>query len=203
LFTLVLAVSTVGLWIATVFLYLAGEKQIRIANRAADIAEASLVKLERAFVFPKDFAVNWHWYLDDENRFWWSVRPIYENAGSSATVDMTHNLNFALLDNPIPQDFSFPLAEDTRNALIGPKATILGGQIMIDGADLLAIQNGTKHFYLWGIIRYNDIFEETNEHVATFCRYISNVSGDPLSKPSQENPVRFFFAMPDIYNASD
>ena len=34
------------------------------ARHSADVAEASLVKLERAFVFPKDFSVSWHWYLD-------------------------------------------------------------------------------------------------------------------------------------------
>jgi hypothetical protein len=173
------------------------------AKRGADIAEASLVKLQRAFVYTKDFRINWHWYLDDENRFWWGVRPIYENSGGSQTVDLTTNLNFELRDDPLPPNFAFPLAEDSFNALISPKSTILGGQIAIDGADLLAIRNGTKHLYFWGLIRYNDVFENTGEHISTFCRYITHVVGDPLQRPTNQNPVRFFFAMHDVYNSAD
>jgi hypothetical protein len=198
-----LVLYTFRLWKSTEKLWKAGESQIKLAGRSADIAQASLVKLERAFVFPKDFAVNWRWYLDNENKFWWSIRPIFENAGSSATVDMTTNLNFALLDNPIPPNFSFPLAADTHNALIGPKANILGGQLNIDGIDLAAIRDGTKHFYFWGLVRYNDVFDGTDEHITTFCRYITHVVGDPLRRPSQDNPVGFFFAIHDIYNSSD
>lgn len=54
LFTLVLAVSTIGLWVATMMLYRAGEKQIRItaiaanaARDSADLARKSLYEANR------------------------------------------------------------------------------------------------------------------------------------------------------------
>jgi hypothetical protein len=201
--TAALVVATLGLGVAAFFQSRDTRASVAEAKRAADIAEASLVKLQRAFIFPRDFLINWHWHFDDENKYWWGIRPIYENGGSSATADLTTNLNYELRDSPLPADFTFPLAESTFNALVGPKSTILGGQIAIEGADLLAIQKGTKHLYFWGILRYNDIFENTGEHITTFCRYITNVVGDPLQRPTEENPVRFFFAMHDIYNSAD
>jgi hypothetical protein len=42
MFTLVLAVSTIGLWSATIFLYRTGEKQIGISSQVADLAEKQL-----------------------------------------------------------------------------------------------------------------------------------------------------------------
>ena len=201
--TAALVIATLGLGVAAFFQSRDTKASVAEAKRAADIAESSLVRLQRAFVFPKDFSVNWHWYLDDENRLWWGIRPIYENGGSSATVDLTTNMNFALRNSPLPPNFAFPLAEHTYNALIGPKSTILGGQIAIDGTDLLALQDGTKHFYFWGLLRYNDIFDGTGEHVTTFCRYITNVVGNPSKRVSEQNPVRLFFAMHDVYNSAD
>jgi hypothetical protein len=41
IFTIVLAVSTIGLWIATIFLYRAGEEQIAIARLTAEAAKAA------------------------------------------------------------------------------------------------------------------------------------------------------------------
>src|SRR6266566_4417332 len=56
-FTFVLAVSTIGLWVATVFLYRAGEKQIGVARDAADSAKQSAeaaiaVESARLLCFP-------------------------------------------------------------------------------------------------------------------------------------------------------
>jgi hypothetical protein len=59
-FTLVLAVSTVGLWIATIGLYFAGEKQIEVALKAANAAELSAkaavaIELPVITAFPQFF----------------------------------------------------------------------------------------------------------------------------------------------------
>jgi hypothetical protein len=58
LFNLILAFSTVGLWVATIFLYRAGEKQIGIAKDAADSAKESAeaaiaVESARLLFFPQ------------------------------------------------------------------------------------------------------------------------------------------------------
>ena len=50
----------VAIGVQAIFLWLA----FKATKKSADIAEASLVKLERAFVFPTDFHVRWHWHTD-------------------------------------------------------------------------------------------------------------------------------------------
>jgi hypothetical protein len=53
-FTLVLAVSTVGLWVATGALYIAGERQIEIAKQSANAARDAaehIPRVERAYLF--------------------------------------------------------------------------------------------------------------------------------------------------------
>jgi hypothetical protein len=195
---------SVGLWSATIRLYYAGERQIKIASKAANVTEAALLKLERAFVHPKDMFVRWHWYLDIEPKsYFWKIRPIYENAGSSSTVELITNINSALLDQPLPDDFPFPLAENRFTAFIGAKSTINGGVIEIKAADLIAIRNGSKHFYFWGLLRYNDIFDGSPEHVTTFCREIVDITGNPFNPSEEGNPVNLTFSMTDRYNSAD
>jgi len=48
LFTFILALTTGGLWIATIGLYLAGEKQIAVANKTADAAKEAAVAAEKS-----------------------------------------------------------------------------------------------------------------------------------------------------------
>jgi hypothetical protein len=53
-FTLVLAISTVGLWVATIFLYSAGERQIGVAKESADAANLSaqaVINADRAHLY--------------------------------------------------------------------------------------------------------------------------------------------------------
>ena len=59
-------------------LFLAGEKQIAVARRSADIAEDSLVKLQRAFIFPADIEVA-VWGEGAERSF--NFRMKWENSG--------------------------------------------------------------------------------------------------------------------------
>jgi hypothetical protein len=80
----------IAISIQAIFLWLA----FRATKKSADVAEASLVKLERAFVLPKEFFVRWHWHLISEPRtYFWRIRRIYENSGSTPTIDLVTNLN--------------------------------------------------------------------------------------------------------------
>src|SRR5208337_1124166 len=60
LLVIVAFLQFVAIGIQAVFLW----RAFKAAKKSADIAEASLVKLERAFVYPKDFFVRWHCYID-------------------------------------------------------------------------------------------------------------------------------------------
>src|SRR5258706_2809649 len=178
--------------------------RLNAANRSADIAEASLVKLQRAFVFPREFFVKWHWHIDREPRAYFSrIRPIYENSGGTPTVDLVTNINCGLLDEPLPENFDFSVAPENFAALIGPKGQIMGGSLEIQASELIEIREGRKHFYIWGLLRYNDVFENSPEHVTTFCREVVGITGNPFDPTEPENPVNLFFAMTDRYNAAD
>jgi hypothetical protein len=73
------------------FLWLA----FKATKKSADIAESSLVKLNRPFIFPKGFHVLWHRNesIKDAEKYWWSINPIWENSGNTRTHDMTAYVN--------------------------------------------------------------------------------------------------------------
>ena len=131
------------------------------------------------------------------------IRQIFENSGSTPTADLCMNINSALRDDPLPDNFSFPLADESFTSIIGPKSTIWGGLSTLEASDFTAISNGVKYFYVWGLIRYNDIFEKSPEHITTFCRQLIEVTGNPMNPTDKENPISLFFSIHKRYNATD
>jgi hypothetical protein len=170
------------------------------AQKSAEIAEQSLTRLERAFVFPTD--TSWVWHLDPGlNKYWYEFRPIWANSGNTVTKNMITNINFALLDAPLPDDFAGRDSDRSYPAMIGPKATVYGGKSFLYADDVVAVQEGRKHFFLWGWARYNDVFEATPVHRTTFCRFLHEIFGDPTKEPNdKDNVVKMRFAIHSSYN---
>lgn len=189
LFTFVLAVSTIGLWVATVFLYRAGERQIGIAKRAADIAETSLVATQRAFVRVLNFPWLWRPDTDRPGKYFYDITPVVENDGNTPTVDMRIVVSSQLRDTPLPDDFEFSYdGIEPALSLIGSHQSIGAHRAIILDDDLLLVQQGKKFFYIWGTITYRDVFENTAQHTTKFCTEINRVMGNPLDPRDPSNP---------------
>ena len=220
-YTLVLAVATIGLWIFTWLMWRTtrravndsaatsqrqGEemqKSIAESKRAADIAEASLVKLQRAFVSVQQFS-----YLSHLNtatgKIWWSFHTHWENFGASPTKNLRIFTGFYLESVDIPEAFEFDVTRTERPiTFLGPKATLGGAEIHIEGDDLVAVQNGTKFLYLWGRADYKDVFDGTSDHVTKFFVRVG-LRGDPtIAWDQNSNIVEMIFAGQNRHNCAD
>jgi hypothetical protein len=74
----------------------------------------------------------------------------------------------------------------------------------IVGKDLVAVSEGRKHFYVWGIAKYRDVFPDTPERITKFCCFIENVSGNPLkSYNTTTNPVDIRLPFYRKHNCAD
>lgn len=183
--TVILAIATVGLGVFAFFQSRDTKASVAEAKRAADIAEDSLVKLQRAFVSVQQIRHVSH--LDPGiGKIWWSFHVIWENSGASPTRNLRFFVSRYLEDTDIPPDFKFDPMQTARPVtFLGPKATTSSAEIAVTGDELAAVQSGTKFLYLWGRTDYRDVFAKTPDHVTKFLLRIG-LRGDP-TKPWDQN----------------
>lgn len=181
--------------LATVALFVSGEKNIEVARRSAnaakesaDVAKDTLVLTQRAFVRVSNFPWVWRPDTDRPGKVFYDISPIIENGGNTPTVGMTINVNSQLMDAEMPEDFTFPYTDATGTSLIGAHQTVAASRAIIHDDDLLKVQKGEKFFYIWGDITYRDVFKGTPIHTTEFCTQIILVLGDPLDPKDPNNP---------------
>ncbi|MGJ4927176.1 hypothetical protein ACQR1I_18185 [Bradyrhizobium sp. HKCCYLS2038] len=146
LFTLVLAISTVGLWIATIGLYKAGERQLRflkkssaiqfrdtqksiaVADRSAKAAERALSELERPWIF-----VHLSRHLvsrgDDANSFGAPPVAVFEIA-NHGRMPATIAACYIALEGVHQTEPSSGLLRDEFHISIGPQER--SGKLQVD-----------------------------------------------------------------------
>lgn len=218
-FTVILCIITGALAAFTALLYrstttiavdakksiIAAEAAAEGSQRAAATAKLSMEAGGRAYIH---FAgCRWISHTDSgDGSIFWSIRPHWTNSGSTPTRRATVYVHYELLDTELSADYSFtpdPTVISTP-ALIAPASGITSGLRNIEGEDLIAVREGRKHFYIWGVARYHDVFPDTVAHVTKFCVYAANVSGDPLAVfDAKINPVEIIFANYQRHNCAD
>ncbi|MEO6609867.1 MAG: hypothetical protein ABIN69_15505 [Aestuariivirga sp.] len=198
LYTLLLTLFTGGLTVSTILLWRAGERQLNVtqdaaiaAQKSAEISERTLIVTQRPIVVVGGFP--WVWRPDTNpnrlGKFWYEINPNIENFGNTSTKDARINVTAELRDTVLPDDFDFPYQDVDGVTLIGSKTSIRARGLTVLDEDLLLIQQGKKHFYIWGTITYRDGFEGTPIHTTEFCSYISRVVGNPLD-PRDPNNIK-------------
>jgi len=140
-----------------------------------------------------------------DNTIWWSIHPVWKNGGTTPTTSLFLNTHASLRDEKLPDNFDFPSAPgETIRMLVGANATVSASTLGIKGADLTAVQNGTKFFYIWGWAKYKDIFPDTPERITRFCVHITHVTGNPtLHFNKDTNPVEITFSFYKENNCMD
>jgi hypothetical protein len=149
--TLVIAAFTVTLWLAT--------------SRQAKLTREAFVADKRAFLFATTFAQVWE--PDKETGLYnWRLKPVLRNSGATPTKDM--EMYVACVKAMMPPVFELQggVAPRYPGAAITPQ-------------DIIDSQAGRKFIYLWGWIRYRDIFPETEQHITRYC-WLIMATGDPL-----------------------
>lgn len=150
-FTIVLAISTIGLWIVTHSLWRAGETQ---RNLAEDTAERQL----RAYV-----SVEAGQNGRQRKGYKFDFRPVLINNGLTPAADVQIISNVGVVPPLIPSnfDYSLPPAPNPSITTIGPRQSRVHTLIFhrkLTFAEMRGIAKGTLVFHVYGTVSYKDVF---------------------------------------------
>lgn len=179
-----LVTATIGLRESTDKLWEAGERQIGIAKRSADIAEASLTKLQRAFVFPEQMQVEIR-QVGSQRFFDFDLR--WKNSGSTPANDLRMHLNWVQTREELERNFEYPdrgRAEDIPR-FVAPGANIWSSTISLDSAAIGSVYLGQTRLYFYGWVSYEDVFDGTPRHRTRFCWQAIPTGTDPSAPAGQ------------------
>jgi hypothetical protein len=207
-----LAIFTLFLVLATIGLFVSGERAVRVANRSAkaaqksaEIAERALIAGQRAFISAVLMGIAAK-NVETDQVVQWNFTTTWNNAGTTPTRDMRNHISVKMFDGPLPNDWDFPdlwtknVTSKTPTLLTGPAKGAVQGQTV--GAftvdQIREVINGKKTLYMWGWASYNDVFPSTPRHVTRFAVQI--FAG---GNPTDPNRMTFNFSYLDRYNCSD
>lgn len=209
-FTFALVFATVLLWRATNNLYDAGERQIRLtrnaaaiqtrlvrrqiksseeasgaqiglAKRSADIAEASLTKLQRAFVFPERMEVEVR-NTGGQRFFDFNLR--WKNSGSTPANDLRMHLSWVQTRSELGSAYTYLDKGEGENTphFVGPEGNTWSGTISL-GIDVIgSVYLRQSRLYFYGWVSYEDIFDGTPRHRTRFCWQAVPTGADPSAQ---------------------
>jgi hypothetical protein len=196
--------------LATIALFVSGEKSVdaarrsaRAANRSAQIAEDSIVKLQRAFVTFR--GVQFLSHTDTEGKVWWSLHFNWFNSGASPAKRVKFFAARYFEDVDIPADFKFEIPTDRPTNFMGPQSPMQTTGLAVTVDDLLAVRENKKFLYFWGRADYRDIFDESPDHVTKFSVRVRDFRGDPAKEwDSKSNIVEIIMDnSPARHNCAD
>jgi hypothetical protein len=168
--TLMIAAFTWTLWIAT--------------TRQADFAREAHILDKRAFIFAVNFVQFWYPPDPATGLYNWFLRPIWRNTGDTSTKDLTLHVECEIRNTQMPPAYPFTYQDtDVATGIIGPKMDMLGGvappyPATLTPEDISEAQQGRRFIYLWGWVKYFDVFPDTPRHVTHFC-WLITTAGDP------------------------
>jgi hypothetical protein len=187
LFNLILAFSTVGLWVATISLYRAGEKQIAVAKEAADAGKLNaeaLISAERAHLFVvvtnnnlQNVLMGARVYRNTESmRDSRIPRPELEftikNTGRTAAIMQDVSYQFIQADADAI-DWRYVYQDTIVNAVIeggnetsAPTSCVMDTELTL--ADGITALDGDRPLSFYGFIIFRDTFKRRHQY---FWRY--------------------------------
>ena len=168
--TLLIAAFTAVLWIAT--------------SRQARLTKEAFTAEKRAFVFVPTF--NQFWELDAASGLYhWRFRPVLRNSGETPTRRMRMYVECEIRNTALPPKYGFTSQPAfTAGGTIPPKFELQGGVAprgaAITPQNIVDAQQQRVFIYLWGWIRYRDVFPRTREHITRY-RWAITPTGDPFT----------------------
>jgi hypothetical protein len=138
-----------------------------IAKGAFTISKDALRDVQRAFVFVKSVQITGDSLTDQLPNLPALVIPTYENTGDTPAKNFRLVANMCSRNTMLPDDFSFPDFQAAPKPLVlGPRATT-STLLPLDRAGLHEVYTGRKFLYVWGWVRYDDVFG--TPHRLEFC----------------------------------
>jgi hypothetical protein len=172
---------------------------------SADISRLAMIASDRAYVHHAGISWVSHHQLSD-GRIFWSIRPQWFNAGNTPARQLTVWVEYELRPDPLPDEFVFvpPIEQKLIAGGIPPQGRIGSAHRNVWGDDLAAVREGTRYFYVWGVVRYRDVFPGTPERITKFCAVLAQIYGNPLlSFDAKDNPVELIFNAYHRHNCAD
>jgi hypothetical protein len=170
--TLIIAAFTCTLWIAT--------------SRQAELTREALVADQKAFIYAN--GIHPLWEVDKSTgQYNWRFRVGIKNSGATPTKNLRVYCDCEIRNSLLPTGHRFqdqPLKE--LSGFIAPKGDIttqvapLDPLPAISPQDIIDVENNRKHIYIWGYMKYSDVFPGTKPHITRF-RWQITLLGDPLT----------------------
>jgi hypothetical protein len=176
-----LAIFTMFLVLATIGLFISGERSVQVARinalaarESADVAKTALISAQRAFLYINLFEQS---VINQEFR----ILPQWKNSGSTPANQLTMWANWKTFPGEIPSDFTYPdlgpggapAVKKDRNAwYLGPQSTSYAEILKIPITAMEEVRVGKLRLFVWGWVEYRDIFEGTPLHRSEFCNEV-------------------------------
>jgi hypothetical protein len=150
----------------------------------AQLSRDALTKVQRAFIFPTPIVT------PQNNPYGFGISIQFDNSGYTPTRDMTMHVSDRVM-NDIPKGFNFP---DLWNAgephvntpsYIAPKgrvAIFLPIFVPLDAAKASIANRNLPTLYMWGWVKYRDVFNGTKRHQTLFCYKFLAIPNPPDAK---------------------
>jgi hypothetical protein len=200
-FTIVLAISTIGLWLATNKLWAAGEKQLEVlsesaaaqsrdmqaaiaiaersADAARDAAKAAMraVSSDRAWISWDDTLVVRGSIIDGKKAGGVTLASKWRNTGRSPALNVRVYVNHTLTEFgsriPIPSfTADFGAEIEYDGGALGPGNHIFTTQRFVSESDYRRLQNREILVWLYSRVEYEDIFNPSVTRHSETCECI-------------------------------
>lgn len=174
--------------------YAAMSSQQRVMQGQLDEVQSQ----ERAFVGVPELSIEWvsdtsAIGITSENptkpKNFWFVRPIIENTGSTPSKNLRFVPVGTCAVNPVisgprqitdgecgsktvaddPADEAESVYDPWSKRVLLPHAKVVVGGLGVTPEGLRKMASQKLSWYIFGIIRYNDVFPKTREHVTKYC----------------------------------
>jgi len=187
--TIVLAVSTVGLWNyaaeqARDMKESLGEarRSANAAVRAAEVSETALIITQRAVVTVAQIETA-PWENPPGKFAGWAASVVMKNTGPTRANNVESMVKVDIFDGAIPENFDFTVPRPTTPVTVsiaGGGGTANSEPRAFTNDDLIAVREGKKNVLIWGAIRYHDVLPDTPQRITNFC-YRLLVYRDPFN----------------------
>jgi hypothetical protein len=154
-------------------------KTLTALNQSSANTRDVMIDSQRAYVVFRGLTLSGASDPSDPNRPSFQVNPVWANDGNTPTRDMTIYTNpIRPILHPV-MEIAMPHTPDISPGLLAPRATGMGASSFISANQLAAIRDGQLKMYIWGWVKYNDVFPNTPQHQTRFCLIVNTFQGDP------------------------
>lgn len=170
-------------------------------QEANEIAREGMEKQSRAYVYPDGPFPAIRQDHTNQN-VEWGFAVNWKNSGNTPALSESMLIWVEVVDGVLPMDFQFDrTADDHVSAVFGPNMALSSVYAWVSADDIKKVFAGEKTLYLWGWVKYRDVFPATPERETRFCyRLFPNV--DPTKAIGPDNVVHWTTAIHVNHNSA-